>query len=125
MIFSNNAVYCPQATAIDASGISQAKFSANYIEGKLSGAAIDGFGFFDGGVIAAAFVSPEKNDYWPGAGSSLIGNADPDFAPQLDFNCTGRKAPFDVGAYESQGHSKNARWRVQAGFKNCSRHTDD
>ena len=124
MVFSNNAVYCPGSTAIDASGISDAAFSANYIAGALSGAAIDGARFCDGGLISAVFVSSDTNDLWPGLNSALIDNADSKFVPKLDFNCTLRKAPFDVGAYESQGRRRNPGWRVQTGFKSCSRHTD-
>jgi len=124
MIFSNNAIYCPGSTAIDASGIGEAKLSANYIAGALSGATIDGSRFCDGGLISAAFASVEANNFRPGSGSALIGNADSNFTPKLDFNCIVRKAPFDVGAYESQGRRPKAGWQVQSGFKPCSRHTD-
>jgi len=121
MVFSNNAVYCPGSTAVDASGIGQAKLSANYIAGALSGVTIDGAGFCDGGPISAAFVSPEKNDFRPKSGSALIAGADSDLAAKLDFNCTVRKAPFDVGAYEFQDRSGNPPWRIQSGFKECPR----
>ena len=117
MVFSNNAVYCPGSTAIDASGIGEATFSANYVAGALSGAAIDGSRFHDGGAVSEAFVRPDKNDFWPRPGSRLIDNADPAFAPKQDFNRTSRKAPFDVGAYESQGRRENPGWKIQSGFK--------
>jgi len=133
MVFSNNAVYCPGSTAVDASGISQANLNANYIAGALSGVTIDpaatrsaeasGTGFCDGGPISAAFVSIEKNDFHPKSGSPLIGNADSDFAAKLDFDCTVRKAPFDVGAYEFQDNSGSPAWRIQSGFKECPRDT--
>lgn len=122
MTFSNNAVYCPTSIAIDASGIGEAKFSANYIAGHLSGATIDGSAFCNGGPISAAFVSVEKNDFRPGSASPLTAKADSSFAPNLDFNCYPRKAPFDVGACESQGRSNNTAWQVQAGFKSCATH---
>jgi len=48
MIFANNAIYCAGSTAIDASGANNGTFSANYIEGRLTGATIDGSGFRDG-----------------------------------------------------------------------------
>lgn len=117
MIFSNNAVYCPGLTAIDASGIGNATFSANYIAGGLKGARIDNSRFYDGGIISSAFVRHNEKDYWPRPGSALINHANSDFAPELDFNRTARKPPFDVGAYESEGKAKNPGWRVRAGFK--------
>ncbi len=124
MTFSNNAVYCPDSTAIDASGIGESTFSANYITGGLNGAAIDSSRFYDGGTISEAFVEADKNDFWPGPGSRLIDAADPAFAVKLDFNCTSRKAPFDIGAYESQGRAANPGWQIQSGFKSCIGHTD-
>ncbi|MHC4463593.1 MAG: right-handed parallel beta-helix repeat-containing protein [Planctomycetota bacterium] len=117
MIFSNNAVYCPGLTAIDASGIGGATFSANYVAGGLKGARIDNSRFYDGGSISSTFVGHNRKDYWPRSGSALIGHANPDFAGKLDFNKTTRKPPYDVGAYESEGHAKNPGWRVQKGFK--------
>jgi len=117
MIFANNAVYCAGATAIDASGIDNSTFSANYIEGGLVGATIDGSRFNDGSTTSAVFVEPAKKNFWPRPGSVLINNADSNFAPKLDFNHTPRKPPFDVGAYESEGNAKNPGWQVHAGFK--------
>jgi hypothetical protein len=117
MVFSNNAVYCGGATAIDASGINDALLRSNYIAGDLKGAAIDKTRFHDGGVISGTFVDPSKNDYWPKPGSVLLNNADPDFVPDLDFNGAVRESAFDVGAYESEGKPQNPGWNVQAGFK--------
>ena len=118
MTLANNAVYCPGSTAIDVSGIKQGSFSANYIEGRITGTAIDGSRFCDGATAPAAFTDPAQNDYWPRPGSVLVGHADPAYAAELDFNHNPRKAPFDVGAYESEGSEKNPGWKVQAGFKN-------
>jgi hypothetical protein len=118
MVFSNNAVYCPGFTAVDASGIADAAMSANYVEGRLTGVTIDNSRFFDGGAVSKAFVSPTKKDFWPKPDSVLANHGDPDFAAKVDFNHTPRKSPFDVGAYEREGHSKNPGWQVQAGFKN-------
>lgn len=117
MVFANNAIYCPKSTAIDAQGISNATFSANYVQGRLVGIKTDGSRFCDGGTIYKAFVEPDKKNYWPGSDSVLIGHANPDFIPKLDFNRTARQFPFDVGAYESEGYAKNPRWQVQMGFK--------
>jgi Right handed beta helix region len=117
MVFANNAVYCPGTTAIDASGIANSSLAANYIEGRLRGTAIDGSRFCDGTTAPTVFTDPVRNDYWPRPGSVLIGHADPAFAVELDFNHSKRKAPFDVGAYESDGSEINPGWKVQPGFK--------
>ncbi len=120
MVFANNAIYCPGSTAIDAQGIParrDAIFSANYVKGRLAGIKIDGSRFCDGGTIYKAFIEPDKKNCWLRPGSVLINQADPDFAPKLDFNHTPRKLPFDVGAYESEGNAKNPGWQVQMGFK--------
>jgi hypothetical protein len=117
MIFANNAVYCPGSTAIDTAGISNSLLSANYVAGRLIGATIDGAMFCNGGTIDAAFSNPAEHDYWPAPGSVLIGKADPDFTPELDFNHTKRKPPFDAGAYESESNTTNPGWHIQEGFK--------
>jgi len=117
MILANNAVYCPESTAIDASGIVNSICSATYVAGRLAGTEIDGSQFCDGKTISAAFAAPMEMDYRPATGSVLIGNADPHFAPELDFNHNRRKVPFDVGAYESDGRTRNRGWRMPGGFK--------
>lgn len=117
MVFTNNAVYCPGFTAVDASGITDAEISANYGEGQLKGGAIDHAGFRDGGTMAEVFVAPLSNDFWPKPGSVLIGRAEANFTPRLDFSHTGREAPYDVGAYESDGRAENPGWQVRPGFK--------
>jgi len=117
LTFANNAVYCPETTAIDASGIKSSTFSANYIAGRLIGATVDDSAFCNGGMIAEAFSAPVEHDYWPRPGSLLINHANPDLAPMLDFNHITRKPPFDVGAYESEAKAANPGWRIQEGFK--------
>jgi hypothetical protein len=117
MVFANNAVCCPGSTAVGASGIENGTFRANYVEGRLAGTGIDGFRFHGGKIIAGY----ADKDYWPGPGSVLIGNGDLEFAPRLDFNRTRRTAPFDVGAYESEGQAQNPRWPIQPGFKPAGR----
>ncbi len=121
MVFSNNAVYCPDSTAIDAGGIAGASFHANYVSGGLSGAESDDLRFLDGGTAAQAFVGADKNDFWPAAGSKLIDAAEPAFAPECDFNGAPRQGPFDVGAYESNGRQANPGWRIQTTRKNLTR----
>ena len=117
MVLANNAIYCPGATAVDVSGIGNGTFSANFVEGRVRGVTIDGSGFDDGKILPEVFADPARNNYWLRPGSALSNMADPDFAPVLDFNHSPRKAPFDVGAYESEGRVKNPGWRVQPGFK--------
>ena len=117
MIFANNAVYCPDSTAIDTAGTGNNTFSTNYVAGRLIGVTTDGAAFCDGGTIEAAFTTTAEHDYWPGPGSVLIDNADSNFAAELDFNNTPRKPPFDVGAYESEAKAENPGWRIQPGFK--------
>jgi hypothetical protein len=116
-ILANNAVYCPGHTAMDASGIEDAIARANYVEGRLVGATVDGTRFCDGGSISAAFVAPDQNDLWPRPGSVLIGHAEAAFAPELDFNHVAREPPSDIGAYESKGQAGNPGWKIQAGPK--------
>jgi len=121
MVLANNAIYCPASTAVDVSGIGGATFSANFIEGRMTGVTIDGSGFHDGKILPEVFSDPGKNDYWLKPSSVLSGRADSRFALELDFNNSPRKAPFDVGAYESEGLATNPGWRVQAGFKTATR----
>lgn len=120
MIFANNAIYCPESTAIDAQGIPARRdvtFSTNYVEGRLRGLNIDNSRFYQGSGISTAFTEPNKKNYWPKTGSELIGHANPDFVPKLDFNRNTRQSPFDVGAYESGGVLSNPGWQVRYGFK--------
>lgn len=117
MVFANNAIYCPDSTAVDAQGADNADFVANFVQGRLNGIKIDSSGFCDGGDIHNAFVEPDKKNYWPKADSVLIEKAVSDFAPDLDFNHTPRKTPFDVGAYETEGNEENPGWRIQMGIK--------
>jgi hypothetical protein len=63
------------------------------------------------------FVDLENRDFWPAPGSPLIGAADATHAPSQDFNGTSREAPFDTGAYETDGLSNNPGWPIQGGFK--------
>jgi hypothetical protein len=117
MVFSNNAVYCPGQTAIGASGVDRQTLSSNYICGALRGCEIDNTRFRDGGTLAATFVAPAEHDYWLRSGCPLAGSADPAFTPEDDFNCTQRKPPCDIGAYEIESHPENPGWHVIAGFK--------
>ena len=117
MIFSNNAVYCPEQTAIDASGISDVTACANYVEGRVQGTAIDRIRFIEGGAMAEVFVGPVKKNFWPRPDSVVIGRASGSFTPEMDFNHVTRDAPSDVGAYESDGKAENPGWQVRPGFK--------
>jgi hypothetical protein len=115
-IFANNAIYCPSGSAIIADAGS-ALLRSNYIEGRASGISIDDRQIFSGDEATAAFADSGKNDFWPRAGSPLIGKADAALVPDLDFNGTKRTAPFDVGAYETDNHTRNIGWRIEPGFR--------
>jgi hypothetical protein len=117
MLFANNAVYCPMSTALDASGVDSARLRNNFVHGRLVGVTADDARVFEGGAPASAFVDAARQNFWPPSGSTLLGHADPDLAPVLDFNGTKRVAPFDVGAYESDGREQNPGWIIQPGFK--------
>jgi hypothetical protein len=102
MIFANNAVYCPDHTAIDAGAIAEHAFSANFVSGQMKGVTIDDRRFHDGGAIAAAFIGPTAHNFQPRADSVLLGTADPAFVPLDDLNRQARTPPHDVGAYDSE-----------------------
>jgi hypothetical protein len=119
MVLANNALYCPSATAVNGSGLTGTglTITSNYVEGSLSGAALDSSRFVAGGGSAAAFTNSAQLDFWPPPGSILIGKADAGFAAAFDFNEIARVAPFDVGAYETDGLATNPGWKVSPGFK--------
>ena len=66
---------------------------------------------------SSIFADPDNRDYWPVPASPLIDAADSVYTPSEDFNGIIRQAPFDVGAYESDGVQSNPGWSIQAGFK--------
>jgi len=116
MIFANNAVYCPAQVAVDARAGANLLLN-NFVHGALNGVALDDVAVLDGGEPASAFAEFAGKNFWPKAGSRLIGRAEAKFAPAVDFNGRVRKAPFDVGAYETDGHAENPGWTIQAGPK--------
>ncbi|MBN1845873.1 MAG: right-handed parallel beta-helix repeat-containing protein [Sedimentisphaerales bacterium] len=117
MVFANNAVYCPNDVALDAAGLAAAAGGANYVRGRLVGVSLDGAALLDGGHPSDAFVGPSANDFWPKAGSVLLGGADPRYAAGRDFNGLTRRAPFDAGAYQANGRPVNPGWRIRPGLK--------
>lgn len=117
MVFCNNAVYCPEQTALDVSGLIDGQVYANCVEGRLQGVTIDRTRFLEGAVISKTFVAPPTDNFWPKPNSPLIGCANAQFAVKVDFNHRVRTAPYDVGAYESDGQTQNPGWPVQPGFK--------
>jgi len=116
MVLANNAVYCPDSTAVSSSSGVSGTVKANYVTGGID-VSLDDDAFFDGGTAAAAFVDAEGRDFWPAPGSSLIGAADPAHAPPFDFNDAARTEPYDVGAYETEGLESNPGWQIAAGLK--------
>ncbi len=119
MTVANNAMFCPGATAVDASGLGGSSITvrANYVEGGLAGASLNQSQFFSGGTAATAFTDPQTRDFWPRATGSLVGKSDAAFTPANDVNERPRGAPADVGAYEANGLASNPGWRIVPGFK--------
>ena len=119
MTLANNAFYCAGETAVNGSGLTRAGITVrnNYVAGAMQGATIDNTAFIAGGSASATFVDPATRNFWPATGSVLRGTALAAHAPSQDFNGTLRTAPFDVGAYESEGQAANPSWQVQASFK--------
>ena len=126
VILANNAAYCPGTTAVDAVGLANAQVSAgnNYVEGSMSGAAIDSAKFFNGGSAGVAFVNPAASNLWPSAASLLRDAAILTYSPPLDFNSSTRSNPTDVGAYDANGLASNPGWQIQEGFKGADGSTD-
>ena len=124
MAIANNAIYCPNGTAVNASGLSASLILANYVEGTLAGVSLDGEGWFAGGTSASAFRNAPAMDLWPTASAPFLGRASASFAPATDFNERPRTAPPDVGAYERDGASTNPGWTVQPGFKSIGSSVD-
>ena len=114
--FANNAVYCADGVALDANA-GPALLRNNYVRGRLVGIAADGFQVCAGGDPSLVFVDGSERNFRPRSASVLIGHADASLAPALDFNNMKRTAPFDVGAYESDGLDKNPGWMIRADFK--------
>ncbi|HXJ60388.1 MAG TPA: right-handed parallel beta-helix repeat-containing protein [Verrucomicrobiae bacterium] len=117
MVFANNAIYCSGGTALDAGGFSSARLRQNYVQGRLTGIALDNDRVCDGGVPASAFVDPQQLDFRPGPSSPLQGRAEPAWAPDRDFDGLQRHPPFNVGAYEPDERPQHPGWRIQPGFK--------
>lgn len=117
MTLANNAIYSPGKTAVNSSSGVQGTVRSNYVEGGMNGDQIDSLKFFSGGSYSAAFVDASGMNFWPNLSSSLIGSANASFVPGLDFNETTRTAPYDVGAYETEGLAINPGWQIVLGFK--------
>lgn len=120
LVLANNAIYSPGKTAVNSYGAINSTgdlVTANFVEGAMSRDAAGGSRFYNGGSSTAPFVNPASNDLWPRAGSPLIGAAHASCSPLIDFNGTTRVSPFDVGAYETNGHTANPGWSISHGFK--------
>ncbi len=119
MVLANNAVYCPEAKALEATGLDgpSTAIRSNFMQGGLGGGVIDGVRFVAGGPAESAFRGPAALDFWPRVNSPLMGRAAGRFVPEMDFNGSRRVQPYDVGAYQSGGRRTNPGWRVGPGFK--------
>jgi Right handed beta helix region len=123
MVLANNAVYCPDGTAMNAAELEGKNIvlRANFLEGKLIGVRLDGESFLPGGSLASAFFSSDVLDVWPRPESALIGKGDATLAPRGDFNDIPRGTKtVDVGAYETRSLNANPGWKVTPGFKQPS-----
>jgi hypothetical protein len=101
MTFANNAIYCLDGTAIDASGLESHQVVANFVAGGLTGEVIDAVRWKDGGRARDAFIAYGEHDFRLQPGSVLIGAADARFTPRRDIEGRTREAPCDVGAYKT------------------------
>ncbi len=119
MVLTNNALYCGGKVALYAPGFTEsgAEAKANYIEGSLVGASLDGTGFLAGGTATQTFANPAAYDFWPKAGSVLRNSADTTHLPPFDFNGLPRTPSRDVGAYSTRGLQQNVGWKIRGGFK--------
>jgi hypothetical protein len=120
MILANNAVYCPDGSAVNGNGLDGKGITirANFVDGVLIGARLDKARFLPGGKLANALVFTDPFDVWPRPKSALIGKGDARFAPRRDFNDAPRGTKsVDVGAYEARALTANPGWKVAPGFK--------
>lgn len=83
----------------------------------MAGAVADGSQFEIGGTASVTFMQPEALDFWPRPTSMLIGAGSARLGAERDFNGTLRRAPYDVGAYQTNASHTNPGWRLAAGFK--------
>lgn len=125
MVFANNALSNPTGYGLAAAegGIDDANYlSHNVVSGLVY--RLDLYAGTAAPYLAGAgdtdFVDPEGWDFYPAAGSTLVGAADPSssaWVPGTDFNGAPRDGGSpDVGAYEWDG-AGNPGWVVQEGFK--------
>lgn len=117
VVMANNAIYCPEATALNVQLPSSARLLRNAVHGGLSGVVLDEQRVMDGGKPDKAFANAVEKQFQPKAGGILIGQAEAVTATDHDFNGRPRIHPFDIGAYESDGSKNNPGWKIQAGFK--------
>jgi hypothetical protein len=89
----------------------------NVVYGALTGLKADGVAVVEGRGAWSDLRAASARQFWPKAGSRLIGAADSRFAPPLDFNARARAAPMDVGAYESDGRAENPGWNIRPEMK--------
>ncbi len=123
LILANNAIYCPERVAVDASKFNGgfARFRTNFYEGLIKGVKFRRGQLIAGGNLSANFSSPSDLDFWPRPKSALVGAADLMLAPALDFNNRSRGTnATDVGAYDTKKMARNPGWKIIPGFKRTS-----
>ena len=63
------------------------------------------------------FVDHAGGNFWPSKDSPLLGSAVADFVPSEDVTGSRRAAPYDVGAFETDGRNPVLGRLLDAGFK--------
>ncbi|MCP4898987.1 MAG: hypothetical protein GY906_18615 [bacterium] len=116
VVIANNAVFSPQGWAIRVSGdLAQLVVTGNVGDGGVSGVTS---GFDDSGDVSVDLVLADLSgappeDVFPAPGSLLVGNANPLYLVQDDFNGRLRYELADVGAYR-YSPSGNPGWTIAA-----------
>ena len=115
----NNAPSCGGDIEVNGPGLNSAQvtISSNCVEGSLSGASWDNSRFFAGGSAVTTFVNASSINLWPRTGSILLGKADRNFVPSLDFSAISRTTPYNVGAHKTNDLASNSGRKIIAGFK--------
>lgn len=122
MVLANNAVANPTGRAFYAGENHVSE--QNRIVGNVFTGLVDGLdplaGQYTPGNGFGDFMDASGWDFYPSAGSALVGAADPSsesWVPTIDFNGTARSGSSpDVGAYERTVNA-NPGWAIQEGFK--------
>lgn len=100
-VVANNALYCPNSSAVKVVGNSSSMVWANNaVLGGVEGNSVVTAGTAVAGTsVAGDFVNGSAIDVYPASGGVLIGAGDATLAPADDFNQTPRTGAAEIGAY--------------------------